>query len=127
VALYGVLALTGTACVGDDALGSNDRPGGDASAGDSATIPTKLCNGVTVPTNDPKTGCAQDACDPCGAADHQRATCSAGKCAVECDTGFTDCDPAKAGCETNTAGDAVNCGKCGNVCGKTANTTAAVC
>jgi hypothetical protein len=113
------------ACVGDEVPLSPADGGG----GTDGTAPsTKVCNGVTVPTNDPKTGCANSGCDPCPTAANQTATCDpSGKCAATCNAGFDDCDPAVPGCETPTTSDAKNCGTCGHVCGTNANTASATC
>jgi hypothetical protein len=115
------------ACVGDDPSPTETADGGGPSGNGAPIPPTKTCNGVTVPTNDPKTGCAATSCDPCPVAEHQVATCEAGACKVDCEAGFADCDPARAGCETAIATDAANCGKCGNACGKSTSTTAVAC
>src|SRR5262249_30692553 len=111
-----LIARTIAGCVGDDSAGgvvSEDGGGGDV-----ATPATKVCNGITVPTNDPATGCAASDCAPCPSAANQTASCDpSGACAAKCNAGFDDCDPGAPGCETPTTSDAKNCGACKHTCG----------
>jgi len=96
-----------------DAEASTD---GDADAG--CPQGQKLCSGECVAKDDPATGCAAVACDPC-AVPHATATCGdAGACAIgACDEGFEDCDQSSAnGCEGNLQNDPKNCKTCGNEC-----------
>lgn len=92
--------------------------GGAAGTGAECSDDTKLCGGVCVNLDTPKTGCgALDSCAPC-ALPHAQAGCSAGVCVIAaCDTGFDDCDgDATNGCETPTNDDLNNCGQCGKTC-----------
>jgi hypothetical protein len=128
--IVGLLALGAVrlvaGCVGDDASGSSTTDGGGG--GEGGVPPTKVCNGVTVPTNDPKTGCANTDCNPCPSGANQTASCdNGGKCAATCNAGFDDCDPGVPGCETPVNDDAKNCGKCGHVCGTSPNTASSTC
>jgi tRNA A-37 threonylcarbamoyl transferase component Bud32 len=83
------------------------------------------CNG------DPGDGCEADLrtdeknCGDCGSVcsgqGAKQATCKAGKCEIDCKTGFGDCDHGGAnGCEAVFASDALNCGRCGVSCGDSA-------
>lgn len=115
-------------CVGDESSSSPTDGGGPANDGGGTVAPTKVCNGVTVPTNDPKTGCANQDCSPCPADANQTASCdSAGKCATTCNQGFDDCAPSVPGCETPVTTDTKNCGKCSHSCGTSPNTTSSAC
>lgn len=121
-AVVGIFA----ACVGDDPIAEHEAGDGGVTSG--PIPPTKNCNGITVPTNDPKTGCAATACDPCPSAANQAAACDGtGACTTTCNAGFDDCDPAAPGCETPVSADPKACGACGHVCGTNANTTGASC
>ncbi|WP_437316551.1 hypothetical protein [Sorangium sp. So ce385] len=53
--------------------------------------------------------------EDCPAAEHQTATCEAGRCGVACDDGFLDCDAAAPGCETSASAHE-HCGACGTRC-----------
>jgi len=60
-------------------------------------------------------------CGSCGVRCDQVAngtgTCQAGKCALQCETGFDDCDErVETGCETNLTNDPDHCGACSNAC-----------
>ncbi|MBI5536118.1 MAG: hypothetical protein HY898_25580 [Deltaproteobacteria bacterium] len=95
------------------------------------------CNGPQ-PGNDPKNdGCEINvgadptqcgACaKPCSTANGTNATCTAGKCALTCNSGYADCDgPASGatsnGCEISIASDPGNCGSCYFACNGTNGT-----
>lgn len=88
-----------------------------SSSSGSCGAQEKLCAGSCVPLDQPQTGCAAPACDPC-ALSHASATCAAGACAVgSCNGAFLDCDnQAPNGCETDSSSDPAHCGTCANAC-----------
>ncbi|MFO0679860.1 MAG: hypothetical protein U0169_25275 [Polyangiaceae bacterium] len=102
----------------------------DATTGSDATTPA-FDGGVDAPP-----ACSADlrtdpehcgACNsPCRPSANERATCQAGTCIRECETGFDRCAPADAGLAdagpsaafacTSVTSDSANCGSCGHSC-----------
>jgi len=132
-AVAGLLIVVAvTACSSsEDSPAANGPATDDAGrllSADGAVAQTKTCNGVTVPTNDPKTGCATVSCEPCVAAENQNLGCNDGICQGLCVSGFSDCDEARPGCETKPEDDLAHCGGCAQACAaKDTNTQATAC
>jgi hypothetical protein len=109
----------GALTVGSGGASSSGSGGASATGTGGAggcTGATKLCGIACVATDDPATGCAGAACDPCVNA-HGAVACAAGACAPACDPGYADCNGNAAdGCEAPTDGDVANCGGCGQGC-----------
>lgn len=71
-------------------------------------------------------GCEADLTQPqycgvcgnlCPTPGHASATCTAGSCGFDCNTGWDDCDGAAPnGCETDLSTDPAHCGACTNIC-----------
>jgi hypothetical protein len=58
---------------------------------------------------------------------HGTGSCSSGKCAISCASGWADCDANVAtGCEQSTASDVSHCGTCTNVCNSTNGTPSCI-
>jgi hypothetical protein len=87
---------------------------------------------------DPSNGCEVSVssdvnnCGECGnicpGAPNDAPICSAGQCAMSCETGYADCDGDPTnGCEDFVATDPNNCGECGNVCAAGSSCTAGKC
>ncbi|MBK8259683.1 MAG: hypothetical protein IPK82_44375 [Polyangiaceae bacterium] len=106
---------TGGAASGTGGTGA----GGNVGGGGSPECPPdqKPCGGTCVPTNDPKFGCADPMCTPCGN-EHSTSACEAGACSVvDCEAEWSDCDGnGQNGCEANLPADPNNCDTCGNTC-----------
>lgn len=119
LSLFGFLSCTvnskGTGANGGNG-GVSGFDGGGGSSGGGNCFPgpgQKICGGQCESTTDPKYGCANPNCNPCGAV-NGTATCTAdGKCSVACATNFADCDKNPAnGCEIDTQTNPYNCGGC---------------
>ncbi len=107
----------GTTTTGAGGSSTTSTTSTSSSSSGSCGSQEKLCAGSCVPIDQPQTGCAAPACDPCALA-HASATCAAGACAVaSCNGAFLDCDgQAPNGCETDSSSDAAHCGICANAC-----------
>lgn len=84
--------------------------------GEGCTSQQKLCaDGSCAELDDPRTGCAEDSCHACSAA-NGLAECSAnGRCVVlpgNCFWPYADCDGDQLDCEANTATSLEHCGAC---------------
>lgn len=78
------------------------------------------CSGTCVDLQTDAQHCGSCSTD-CTALPHAtHSTCSAGACAVVCDSGYATCNSnPNDGCETHTATDQTNCGACGTTCSGT--------
>jgi hypothetical protein len=74
----------------------------------------KRCDNRCVPLNDPETGCAEDGCAPCYAANGSAKCDSDNYCyMVDCLDFWDDCDDDPSnGCETNLATNPNHCRNC---------------
>ncbi len=100
-------ALSGLACVAGVCTAVLPCDGG----------PLTFCSGVCVDTTTSLDNCGScgHACPP--AASNTTASCAAGTCSANCNTGFGDCNHvASDGCEATLATDLANCGSCGHGC-----------
>jgi hypothetical protein len=84
-------------------------------SGTYANCDGNAANGCEINTNIDTANCG--GCNTVCGGEHAKASCSAGKCAIACDTGWGDCDSDAAnGCETDLNANLQHCGTCSTVC-----------